>query len=539
MTAIWWVLCVATACGLFALLGRSGAVRQWTDRPPSDLSAPLGWTSPRDLPTRRPLAVEATLALGTIGARLVIADPTTPTMVIGATGSAKTSALVVPQILEWDGSVISTSVKSDVLEATAGWRSTLGSVAVFDPAGSLPDSLAHLARPWTPLAAARSWPDASRTAAALVSAALDSPGGDRFWAQQAQLLLSGLLFRTAADPGGTMRDVVRQLGLLTDGSGFARLAKDISNLARRGGENAELAALAVAPIAAYPPNTAGSVVATVQAALGVYLQGAAANIRVDDPRLIDADELLGSTSTLYMVGPPREQELYRPLYTALLSHLVASAYTQAARESERRLRLPLLLSLDEVANIAPLPELPTVASTARSFGIQLVTVVQDLAQLEAAYGPAGAATILSNHASVAVLPRIKDLGTLTWAETILGDTEIDRRSVAIAFSHGRQHDGDRRSDSDGTTRTENHTIERVSLASKARIAGMPDGEVLAVIAADRVQLRQRRYYADPGLASRAAFPIPGPPRRHLRPPRVTARPLRQQGDMGGWQKDER
>lgn len=513
------VASVVLAVALTSLWHRNG--RPWFDSwraATHDLSSPSAWTPPHQLPTRTPGRLEPRLALGIHAGRVVAADPTTPVMAIGATGSAKTTAIVVPGILEWPGSVLSTSVKHDVLEATAGWRHQLGGVAVFDPADTLPAHLAHLARPWTPLAASTTWPDASRTATALVAAALDHPGGDRFWAQQAQLLLSGLLYLTAAQPDGTMRHLVERLATLTDTHGFARLAEDISNLADAGGPSAELAALAVAPIAAYAPNTAGSVVATAQAALGVYLQGAAANISVDDPALITPDLLLAGTGTLYLVGPPREQQLYRPLYTALVSHLVAATYTQASGQPDGCLPQPLLLSLDELANIAPLPELPTIASTCRSHGIQLLTVVQDLAQLEDAYGASGAATILSNHASVAVLPRIKDLGTLSWAETILGDTELTRTTTSVARSSGRQDDGDRHSTTDGTTRTENHTTERVPLASKAQIAAMPDGQLLAVIAARRTQLRQRRYYQDPELADRAAAPLPHRRPRTLRPP---------------------
>lgn len=515
-TAVIAVLAVAVLTGTLGFTLRRRGLLRWSRDSASDLSAPTVWSNSRRLPGRDAGILDATIALGTVDGRLVAADPTTPVMVIGATGSAKTTAIVIPSILEWQGSVVSTRVKADVLEATGGWRDTCGDIAVFDPADSLPTALIHLARPWTPLAAAGTWPDASRTSAALVAAALDHPGGDRFWAQQAQLLLAGLLYLTAARPDGTMRQVIERLATLTDGPGFARLASDIADLSDTGGVHADLATLAVAPIAAYPPNTAGSVVATVQAALGVYLQGAAANVRVDDPDLIRPEHLLDATGTLYLVGPPREQALYRPLYTALVSHIVAAAYSHAARQPTRQLRHPLLLSLDEVANIAPLPELPTVASTCRSFGIQLLTVLQDLAQLDAAYGPAGAATILSNHASVAVLPRIKDLATLSWAETILGHTEITRTTTSIGRTSGRQHDGDRSSQNSAVTRTENHTTERVALASKARIAAMPDGEILAVIAAERAQLKQRRFFNDPTLLHRAATPLPAAGRRTLR-----------------------
>ena len=58
---------------------------------------------------------------------------------------------------------------------------------------------------------------------------------------------------------------------------------------------------------------------------------------------------------------------------------------------------PLLLVLDECANIAPLRDLPTLASTGAGQGIQLVSVFQDMAQINAVYGRDHAPTIVSNH----------------------------------------------------------------------------------------------------------------------------------------------
>ena len=60
------------------------------------------------------------------------------------------------------------------------------------------------------------------------------------------------------------------------------------------------------------------------------------------------------------------------------------------RRSGRPLDPPLLVVLDEAAHIAPLPELDGLAATCASHGIQFVTVWQDLAQVRARYGLAGA-----------------------------------------------------------------------------------------------------------------------------------------------------
>ena len=73
------------------------------------------------------------------------------------------------------------------------------------------------------------------------------------------------------------------------------------------------------------------------------------------------------------------------------------AYERADRRRGKPLDPPLLLVLDECANIAPLRELATLASTGAGQGIQLVSVFQDMAQINAVYGRDRAPTIVSNH----------------------------------------------------------------------------------------------------------------------------------------------
>src|SRR3954447_7333064 len=132
----------------------------------------------------------------------------------------------------------------------------------------------------------------------------------------------------------------------------------------------------------------------MQAAVGPYLDPTVADSARHSE--IVAEELLdGGRHTLYLSAPPDEQDRYRPLFTALLGQVIAAAYKQAGR-ANRPLDPPLLLVLDEAANIAPVENLPTIAATAASMGVQLITVFQDLAQVRLRYGQA-AGTVVNNH----------------------------------------------------------------------------------------------------------------------------------------------
>lgn len=90
---------------------------------------------------------------------------------------------------------------------------------------------------------------------------------------------------------------------------------------------------------------------------------------------------------------------------------------------------PLMVLLDEAANSAPLQDLDRYAFVSRDRGVQLVTVWQDLAQIEDRYGRDRARTILNNHQAKVVLSGVTDRGLLEYLSGLLGDERILQRST--------------------------------------------------------------------------------------------------------------
>ena len=106
------------------------------------------WAKPRDL---KPLLVRrpqpGRLTLGTVNGRLVATEAQHSVAVIGPAGTGKTTGFAIPALLEWDGPVLATSVKGDLLEDTITHRRTIGETWVFDPVGSTAEPSAG----WSPL----------------------------------------------------------------------------------------------------------------------------------------------------------------------------------------------------------------------------------------------------------------------------------------------------------------------------------------------------------------------------------------------------
>jgi type IV secretion system protein VirD4 len=144
---------------------------------------------------------------------------------------------------------------------------------------------------------------------------------------------------------------------------------------------------------------------------------------------INAASLLDASNTLYLCAPAHDQRRLRALFAALVAEVINEAYRKAM-STGRGLDPPLLVVLDEAANIAPLAELDVLASTAAGHGVQLVTVWQDLAQLNARYGAKGP-SVVNNHRAKLFLSGIADPGTLEHASQLAGDEDRNMRSRTV------------------------------------------------------------------------------------------------------------
>jgi type IV secretion system protein VirD4 len=390
-------------------------LRRRASRRAEEQTSSARWATKADL---KPLIVKkptpGRLTLGTAHGKLLAAEPGHSLLVMGPTQSGKTSGLAIPAILEWEGPVVATSVKTDLLDDTLAARTRRGDVWVYDPTASVRDVPAST---WSPLAACTTWQGALRTATWLTEAAREGSFHDAdFWYANAAKLLAPLLF-AAATSGHTMADVVRWVDLQEQ--------QDVDLELEVAGVPEAIAAFAATT--KREERAKSSVYTTAETVLRAFADPAvaasAATSEIDPARLFD-----GGSHTLYVSAPLHEQARLRPLFTALVQTVLMTAYEHAADGGS--LDPPLLLVLDEAANIAPLRDLAQIASTAAGLGIQLVTVWQDRAQITNRYGQA-ASTVMNNHRAKLVLGGVADTGTTHDVAQLVGEAEVDRRSTTV------------------------------------------------------------------------------------------------------------
>lgn len=91
---------------------------------------------------------------------------------------------------------------------------------------------------------------------------------------------------------------------------------------------------------------------------------------------IDPKTFLQDKGTLFLVGTKTGGGAAAPMLMALMDEITATAREMAIRLPGNRLDPPLTLILDEIANLAPWKELPTVMSDGGGVGISTVVILQ-------------------------------------------------------------------------------------------------------------------------------------------------------------------
>ena len=463
------------ALGGPALLGRRALARR-----PRERSA--RWARTADV---RRLVVAAPivgrLMLGRVGRRLVASEERQSVIVVAPTQSLKTTGFAVPALLEWEGPALATSIKTDLVRDSIAHRSEMGEVRVFDPTAvtDLPRSS------WTPLAQCESWEGARRCAFRLIQASqLGRSGQDAdFWARAGARYLAPLLF-AARRQELTMREVTRWVNSEEEDEVRAALGASDGEVADADDAEGSRAALEVLEsVWVAEDRLRSSLLATVAGAIDAY--GDSSVLECSQSAEITAEWLLGGDNTLYLCAPADEQERLAPLFVTLIAEIRAEVYRRAAL-SGAAVDPALLIVLDEAANVAPVPDLDVLASTGAGQGLQLVTVVQDLAQVHKRW-PAAAETIVNNHAAKVLGSGIACPRTLDYFARLLGDEEI--RQVSTSSQEGGY--GQR-------SRTESSTWRALAPANVLR-ENEPGTGLLVYRNLAPARLELRPWFREPGL----------------------------------------
>lgn len=353
-------------------------------------------------------------------------------LLIGPPRAGKGYFVALNAILDAPGAVIATSTRPDNLTATMQARARKGKVAVFDPQQLAPGLPAGMR--WSPVRGCHDPLTAMIRAKGLATATGFGGVQDAgFWEGKTTAAIQGLLHAAALD---------------------GRDAKTLYQWAL----NPTLAADAVRILSSHPDAAEGwadSLDAMVQADprtrdsiwQGVSLAFSA----LADPRVLDAvtpapgeefdpEAFLRGNGTLYLLATGAGAGASSALVAAFIEDLVETARKIAARSPGARLDPPLLLALDEIGNLAPLPSLPTLMAEGGGTGITSLPVLQSLAQAREKWGENQANAIWDASIVKIILGGASNSRDLQDLATLIGDRDETTDSITTdAYgSHSNQ-----------------------------------------------------------------------------------------------------
>jgi len=306
-------------------------------------------------------------------------------------------------------SSVTTSTKDDVLRVMAS-ANIRGSVLLFDPSGTVatPPGVTRIG--YSPMHQSRRWDGAVLATRSLLSVQSHTRGGasEDHWVERAGALIAPLLHAAALRHESLDKFLMR-----VDRRDASELEAE---LRRTYGESHPSVNVLRGVLATEERERSG----IWSSASGLFsgMRTESARRAAHEPN-IEIDEFLASPHQLHIVSPSRHQNVTTPLIVGLIDYLVHATYDAHHRGAR------LLLALDEVANVAPLPGLAAIVSEGGGQGVVTLACLQDLSQARTRWGRT-ADGFLSLFPATVVLPGIADRTTLEMLSSLSG---VARRST--------------------------------------------------------------------------------------------------------------
>ncbi|MFN8034144.1 MAG: TraM recognition domain-containing protein [Mycobacterium sp.] len=419
--------------------------------------------------------------LGTAHGEPVWASVERSILVIGPPGSGKGLHVAINAILDAPGAVITTSTKPDNLKATLTARAAHGPVGVFDPQGMLGDRFAELIAWDAIVGCADPMRAATRAEALAANSGISDNSENRVWRVHCKTVLETVLHAAALD-GASIEDAYRwlqsphsletPLGILQTHPDACPTWDDrlralaLNSDSRFVGSMMSVIAAAIAPLA----------LPTVRAALTPTSSRPA----------ITAEQLLADTGTLYCLATDRGAAASAGLVSALIEDIAYTARITAARSPGGRMDPPALFLLDECANVAPIPSLPSLLADGRGQNLTVIPIFQTLAQVRSRYGDEDASTVFSASQVKLILGGADDADDCSDLSALIGERD-DWYATTSHSSHALAID---------SKATTSSSLRKVPILPPDAIRSIPFGSAVMLMSqADPIPLRMRAWTA--------------------------------------------
>ncbi|MFP1132977.1 type IV secretory system conjugative DNA transfer family protein [Asticcacaulis sp. W401b] len=443
------------------------------------------------------LFAETGIIVGKYAGRFLVFGGQQFVLVAAPTRSGKGVAVVIPNLLNYAGSVVVLDIKLENFNLTSAYRAAHGQkVFLFNPFAET----YHTHR-WNPLDAIRRDPNYRVGDILTVGQTLYPSGGDKdaFWNDQARNLFLGIVLFLLETPDlpVTLGEVLRQSS--GQGKPVRIYLEDLIDDRNR--SESPLSAEcqeALSRFCATSENTLTSILATFNAPLTMF-----ANPLVDAATSqcdFELARVRQEKQSIYIGIQPDKLADAALLINLLFSQLI-NLNVRTQPKDDPTIRHDCLVILDEFAALGRINILAKANAFISGYGLRLLTVVQSVAQLESVYGERDARTLMTNHALQILFAPRETRDANAYSEMLGYTTEkVKSRSVSHNRGGGPGHG----------SKSESVSDQRRALMLPQELRELPrDEEIIVIEGAKPVQAKKALYYAEADLVGRLKSVSPG------------------------------
>ena len=455
--------------------------------------------------TRREIAAAGLLGyegiiLGARGRRCLMLAGQQGVALAAPPRAGKGTGVVVPNALNWPGSLVCVDIKRENWTLTAGYRARSGQACyLFDPFAE-----ARRTARWNPFSyvsgdPARRLNDLQRIAEMLYP---DPPNVDPFWTASARSLFLGIALYLFETPSlrKTIGEVLRQ-GMASDDEGFGQHWKRLIE-GRNSGRRplSPECVRSLYDVIDLAPVTASSIRKTFTSRLDLWLNPIldAATSESD----FDLRKLRTTPMSIYVSVNPDDLHRLRPVLNLFFQQAIG-LQTRELPERNPALKHQVMMLLDEFTALGRIPIIAEAISYLPGYNVRVVLVIQTPAQLREVYGIHNAEIMLKSLAARIVFAP-KDFADAREISDELGFTTVPVRTVSKPIGGTFDRRGSR-------SRSQTLSQQRRALLLPQEVKELGTEEAIVFYEGLRpIRCRKIRYFTDPRFRQRLLPPPPAP-----------------------------
>jgi type IV secretion system protein VirD4 len=384
------------------------------------------------------------IVVGSLGGKLLRLGGQQFVMLAAPTRSGKGVGVVVPNLLEYQESVVVLDIKQENFDLTSGWRAQQGQeIYLFNPFAE--DRRTHR---WNPLSYVSADP-AFRVSDLMAIAAMLYPDGaaeQKFWVGQARnafLAFALYLFEAWEEEmrAGFPFARVPTLGAVYrlsagDGSELKPYLQDLSRRPFLSGYSRS----AFAGLLSQADETFASILGTFREPLSPWLNPILDAATSSDDFLLT--DLRKKRMTVYVGIQPSKLAESRLIVNLFFSQII-NLNTRELPQNNPQLQHQCLLLMDEFTSIGRVDIIASAVAYMAGYNIRLLPIIQSMAQLDAVYGKDVSRTIITNHALQIIYAPREQQDANDYSE-MLGYTTVRKRNVTRGREVSRSESEERR-----------------------------------------------------------------------------------------------